>query len=232
MILLGPNGTGKSSLIDLINRNLYPIKEKNSSLKIFDKELINLWDLRKKISTVNNEIRKRINPEVKIFDLILSGLYGKYCLIRNKSERDIFLTENIINEINIDNLSQKRFSSLSEGEKQIVIIARALVNNPQILILDEPTVNLDYRSKFYVIDKINTLSKKNVNIFCITHDISMITKIYNRIIMLKDGKIIADGNQSKVLNTNNINRLYGIDVEVIYDRKAWNIYRKLENNNK
>ena len=60
----------------------------------------------------------------------------------------------------------------------------------------------------------------------------MITKIYNRIILLKDRTIIADGNQSKVLSTYNVNKLYGIDVEVIYDREAWHIYRNLENNNK
>ena len=227
VILIGPNGSGKSSLIELINRNLYPIKEKNAFIKIFNKELINLWELRKRISTVNFEIKNRINPNLKIFDLILSGLYGKYCLVKNKSESDIFLTENIINEIKIERLSQKSFSYLSEGEKQLALIARALINNPQILILDEPTANLDYKSKFYVIDQINALAKKNTKIFCTTHDISMITRIYDRIIMLKDRSIIADGNQSKVLNSFNINKLYDINVEVIHSKGRWNIYRKL-----
>jgi len=71
VILIGPNGSGKSSLIEIINRNLYPVVANESKLKIFDKELINLWELRNKISTVNNDIKNRINPNLQVFDLIL-----------------------------------------------------------------------------------------------------------------------------------------------------------------
>ena len=198
VILIGPNGSGKSSLIEIINRNLYPVVTNESKLKIFDKELVNLWELRNKISTVNNDIKNRINPNLQVFDLILSGLYGRYCFIKNKSERDSYKVEKIIKKMNISNLSKKYFSHLSDGEKQISLIARALIKKPDILILDEPIANLDYKSKFLVVDKINELSKLNTKIFCVTHDISTITKIYDRVIMLKDGKIIADGHQKTV----------------------------------
>ena len=223
VILIGPNGSGKSSLIEVINRNIYPVVDNNSILKIFDKELINLWELRKKISTVNNDIKNRINPNLKVFDLILSGLYGKYCFISKKSERDLYEVENIIRNMNICNLSKKNFSYLSDGEKQISLIARALIKKPDILILDEPIANLDYKSKFFVIDKINELSKLNTKIFCVTHDISMITKIYDRIIMLKDGEIIADGNQNNVINSANLKKLYGIDLEVVNNNGFWTV---------
>ena len=157
VILIGPNGSGKSSLIEVINRNIYPVITDESKLKIFDNELINLWELRKRISTVNNEIKNRINPNLKVFDLILSGLYGRYCSIPNKTEIDRFMVENILKNMNISNLSKKYFSFLSDGEKQISLIARALIKKPEILILDEPSANLDYKSKFFVIDKVNEL---------------------------------------------------------------------------
>ena len=194
-------------------------------MKIFDKELINLWELRKRISTVNNDIINRVNPNLQVFDLILSGLYGRYCFIKNKSERDSYKVEKIIKKMNISNLSKKYFSHLSDGEKQISLIARALIRKPDILILDEPIANLDYKSKFLVVDKINELSKLNTKIFCVTHDISTITKIYDRVIMLKDGKIIADGHQKTVLNSENLNNLYGIDVELTKNDGLWNISR-------
>ena len=124
--------------------------------------------------------------------------------------------------MNISNLSKKYFSYLSDGEKKISLIARALIKKPDILILDEPIANLDYKSKFFVIDKINELSLKT-KILCVTHDISTITKIYDRVIMLKEGKIIADGNQNKVINSVNLNKLYGIDVEVTKNNGHWNI---------
>jgi iron complex transport system ATP-binding protein len=225
VILIGPNGSGKSSLIELINRNIYPVIANESKLKIFDKELINIWELRKRISTVNNDIKNRINPNLQVFDLILSGLYGRYCCIQNKSERDSYKVDKIMKKMNISNLSKKYFSFLSDGEKQISLIARALIKKPDILILDEPIANLDYKSKFFVVDKINELSKLNTKILCVTHDISTITNVYDRVIMLKDGKIIADGNQNKVINNENLNKLYGIEVEVTKNNGLWNINR-------
>jgi len=225
VILIGPNGSGKSSLIELINRNIYPVVANESTLKIFDKELINLWELRKRISTVNNDIKNRINPNLQVFDLILSGLYGRYCFIQNKSDRDHYKVESLMENMNISNLSKKYFSYLSDGEKQISLIARALIIKPDILILDEPIANLDYKSKFFVVDKVNELSKLNTKILCVTHDISTITQIYDRVIMLKDGKIIADGDQNKVINSENLNKLYGIQVEVTKNNGLWNINR-------
>ena len=127
--------------------------------------------------------------------------------------------------MNISNLSKKYFSYLSDGEKKISLIARALIKKPDILILDEPNANLDYKSKFFVVDKINELSKINTRIFCVTHDISLITRIYDRVLMLKDGKIIADGNQNKVINSENLNKLYGIEVEVTKNNGLWDINR-------
>ena len=232
VILIGPNGSGKSSLIEIINRNLYPVVANESKLKIFDKELINLWELRNKISTVNNDIKNRINPNLQVFDLILSGLYGRYCYVQKKSERDSYKVEKIMKKMNISNLSKKNFSYLSDGEKQISLIARALIKKPDILILDEPVANLDYKSKFFVIDKINELSILNTKILCVTHNISMITSIYDRVIMLKAGKIIAEGNQQKVINSENLTKLYGIDLEVIKNNRYWTINRSLKNNYK
>ena len=122
VILIGPNGSGKSSLIEIINRNIYPVVANESKLKIFDKELINLWELRNKISTVNNDIKNRINPNLNVFDLILSGLYGRYCCVQNNSERDSLKVKKIMEKMNISNLSKKNFSYLSDGEKQISLL--------------------------------------------------------------------------------------------------------------
>ena len=225
VILIGPNGSGKSSLIEVINRSIYPVVSNKSTLKIFNKELINLWELRKRISTVNNDIKNRINPNLQVFDVILSGLHGRYCYISNKSEIDHFNVESIMKNMDIASLSKKKFSYLSDGEKQIALIARALIKKPDILILDEPSANLDYNSKFFLIDKINELSKLNTKILCVTHDISMITGIYDRVIMLKDGEIIADGDQNKVINSKNLNNLYSINIEVIKKNKYWILNR-------
>ena len=226
IVLIGPNGSGKSSLLNLINRNLYPVINKNTIFKIFNKELISIWELRKKISTVNHDLRTRVNPKLKVIDLIISGLYGKYCKIPYKSEEDILLVESLIEKMFIEELAEKSFSHLSEGEKQIVLSARALIKKPDFLILDEPIANLDLKSKFYVIDQINELAKLNSKIISITHDISMITEIYNRIIMIKDRIIIADGQQNEIINSKNLSNLFDINIDVVKYKGNWHIYRK------
>ena len=226
VILIGPNGSGKSSLLELINRTIYPVIKKGTVFKIFNEEHINIWELRKKISIVNYDVQTRINPKLKVFDLINSGLYGNYHKTSNKSENDNEAVENIINKMSITNLSQKQFLHLSEGEKKIVLIARALIKNPEIIILDEPIANLDLKSKFFIIDQIKEITQLNSKIVCITHDISMITEIYDRVIMLKDRMIIADGSQKETMNSKNINSLFDINIDLIKQNGVWHIYRK------
>ena len=113
IILIVPNGSGKSSLIELIHRNIYPVEQEGSVLKIFSKKLINIWEIRKKISTVNNEIMTRIAPELKVFELIISGLYGKYGQVYNKKDKDIDQAYELINKMSLKKISDIRFSYLS-----------------------------------------------------------------------------------------------------------------------
>ena len=225
VLILGPNGSGKSSIVDLINRNIYPLEKFNSSFKLFDKRLINIWDLRNKISTVNNDIKIRINPEIKVIDLIISGLYGKYCKIEEQNRNDEILAKELINQMLINNISNKNFGNLSDGEKQISLIARATINNPEILILDEPSINLDLSSKIILLNIIQESIKNGRKILCITHDLDMIAEYYDRIILLKDRKIIADGKPNQILNTKNINKLFNVKIGLLKHKNNWSISR-------
>ena len=225
VIILGPNGSGKSSIVELINRNLYPVEKDNTILKIFNKELIDIWELRANISTVNNEIKKRIYPKMKVIDLIISGLYGCYCKVNNSNESDMKLANNLIKSMSLQNIAEKEFFCLSDGEKQFALIARALIKNPLVLILDEPTINLDLKSQIFLIDKIQKLTKTGISILCITHDISLINKNFNRVIFLKDRKIVEDGNPYQIINSKNINNLFDVDINLKENVHGWDILR-------
>ena len=225
VLILGPNGSGKSSIIDLINRNIYPIERENLNFKILNKKLINIWELRRKINTVNNEIKSRINSHLKVHDLIISGLYGKYCYVNNPTSNDLEITKKLIHQMSLYKISMKEYGSLSEGEKQIAIIARAIVNKPKILILDEPSVNLDIKAKLFLIKKIIELTKNGITILCISHDIDMITENYSRVIFLKNREIIADGDPNEIINAKNINKLFDININVIKNSNKWSIIK-------
>ena len=225
IIILGPNGAGKSAIVDLINRNIYPIVKKDSYFRIFNDELIDIWKVRKYISTVNNEIKLRINKHLKVRDILLSGLYGKFCKINNPKIEDLIKVKELIEKMLLNDIADKRFGYLSDGEKQISIIARAIINNPKVLILDEPSVNIDLKSRIFLIKKIQDLSQLGISILCITHDISIITKDYNRVIFLKDREIIRDGKPSELMTNKNINQLFDIDIKLIENSNSWDICR-------
>ena len=225
IIILGPNGAGKSAIVDLINRNIYPIVKKDSYFRIFNEELIDIWKVRKYISTVNNEIKLRINKHLKVRDILLSGLYGKFCKINNPKIEDLIKVKELIEKMLLNDIADKKFGYLSDGEKQISIIARAIINNPKVLILDEPSVNIDLKSRIFLIKKIQDLSQLGISILCITHDISIITKDYNRVIFLKDREIIRDGKPSELMTNKNINQLFDIDIKLIENSNSWDICR-------
>ena len=225
IIILGPNGSGKSSIVDLINRNIYPLVEKESYFKIFNEELIDIWKVRKYISTVNNEIKLRINKDLKVKDVLLSGLYGRFCKINNPKIEELNKVKELIDKMFLNDIADKEFGYLSDGERQISIIARAIINNPKVLILDEPSVNLDLKSRIFLIEKIKNLSQLGICILCITHDISIITKDYSRLIFLKDREIIRDGKPSELMNSKNINQLFDIDIKLIENSNSWDVNR-------
>ena len=225
IIILGPNGAGKSAIVDLINRNIYPIVKKDSYFRIFNDELIDIWKVRKYISTVNNEIKLRINKHLKVRDILLSGLYGKFCKINNPKIEDLIKVKELIEKMLLNDIADKKFGYLSDGEKQISIIARAIINNPKVLILDEPSVNIDLKSRIFLIKKIQDLSQLGISILCITHDISIITKDYNRVIFLKDREIIRDGKPNELMTNKNINQLFDIDIKLIENSNSWDICR-------
>ena len=226
IIILGPNGSGKSSIVDLINRNIYPLVEKESYFKIFNEELIDIWKVRKYISTVNNEIKLRINKDLKVKDVLLSGIYGGFCKINNPKKEELNKVKILLDKMFLNDIADKEFGYLSDGERQISIIARAIINNPKVLILDEPSVNLDLKSRIFLIEKIKNLSQLGICILCITHDISIITKDYSRIIFLKDREIIRDGKPSELMNSKNINKLFDIDIKLIENSNSWDVYRE------
>jgi len=225
IVILGPNGSGKSSMVDLINRNIYPIVKKDSYFRIFNEELIDIWKVRKFISIVNNEIKFRISKDLKVKDVLLSGLYGRLCKIYNPKKEDLIKVNELIEKMYLNDIIDKKFGWLSDGEKQISIIARAIINNPKVLILDEPSVNIDLKSRIFLIKKIQNLTKSGICILCITHDISMVTKDYNRVIFLKDREIVRDGKPSELMNSENINQLFDVNIKLIEGRDSWDVYR-------
>jgi len=222
-VILGPNGSGKSTFLKLFNRSIYPINSRNSSLKLFNKENINIWDLRRKIGFLFKEMEQRVIKGVRLYDLIASGFSGtfnsRYSILLSETEKKKI--ENLINDWELNNIIDKEFKSLSDGQKRRALIARALVYEPSILVLDEPFCNLDIKSNFILNKNLNHLINNSLNIVYVTHSLESILTSTNRVILIKEGRIINDGKPNEIINSDILSDLFQISINVIKEGDYW-----------
>ena len=226
-VILGPNGSGKTTFLKLLNRSIYPITSFQSSFKLFNKENINIWDLRKRIGFLFKEMEQRVNNGVKLYDVISSGFSGifnsRYTNLL--SEREKIKINNLINEWDLSNIIDNDFQSLSDGQKRRALLARALVYEPSLLVLDEPFCNLDLKSNYILNKNINKLMNQSINIIYITHNLESILPKTNRVILMKEGKIINDGSPNELINTKILSDLFNISINVIEQEGYWRIHQ-------
>ena len=224
-VILGPNGSGKTTFLKLLNRSIYPITSHNSSFKLFNKENINIWDLRKRIGFLFKEMEQRVNNGVKLYDVISSGFSGifnsRYTNLL--SEKEKIKINNLINEWDLSNIIDNDFQSLSDGQKRRALLARALVYEPSLLVLDEPFCNLDLKSNYILNKNINKLINQSINIIYITHNLDSILPKTNRVILMKEGKIINDGSPNELIKTKMLSDLFNISINVIEQEGYWRI---------
>ena len=223
ILILGPNGSGKTTFLKLLNRSIYPIITSNSSLKLFNKENINIWDVRRKVGFLFKEMEQRVTNDVNLYDLIASGFSGtfnsRYSNLISKAESAII--ENLINEWELEKIIKKKFQSLSDGQKRRALLARAMVYEPDFLVLDEPFSNLDLKSNFILNKNINKQIDKSTNIVYVPHNIESILPKTNRVILIKEGKIINDGDPNSIINSKIVSDLFQISINVIKQDNYW-----------
>tara|TARA_Y100001968_G_C19399328_1_gene740155 strand:- start:297 stop:1064 length:768 start_codon:yes stop_codon:yes gene_type:complete len=226
--LIGPNGSGKSSIINLINRTIYPVVKDCSVLKVFEKSNINIWNLRSKIGFVNTDIQSRLKGNYKSIEIVLSGLEG---IIGNKkigilNKEHIYLAKDIMNKLALSHLANCYYGELSDGQKRKLLIARALINQPRVLILDEPNIGLDIKAQFTLLEIIEKLSSEGVTILVVTNNLEYINRLTTKLICMKSGKIFKQGSPSEIINSKLISDLYDSNVEVTSLNGYWRTFRR------
>ncbi len=208
-VVLGKNGSGKSTLFKNI---LGILKPNNGDIKLNDLDMINIKkDLRaKKISYVPQDITF---GSLSVFDSVLLGriTYFNYFV----KDEDIKIVNDIIHEMKLDKIALKNVNELSGGERQKVAIARALVQEPELIIFDEPTGNLDIYNEKLILDEAKKIVKnKNVSILISLHDLNLAYEFADEFYFIKEGKIIYQGDK-EVFNEENIKETFDLNVKLI-----------------
>jgi ABC-type molybdenum transport system, ATPase component/photorepair protein PhrA len=224
--IIGKNGSGKTTLIKLLRCEIYPYNDEWTPfvLKIFGEERWNVFTLRNKMGVVSMDLQNMFRDNTKVFEVIASGFFGSLDIFRN-----MHLTEAMMEKVNekaiimgIDELLDRDIGTLSLGEMRRALIARALVTEPMTLVLDEPMTGLDIvmSSKFRMMFDI--LIGIGVRVIMITHDLADIPESIGRVVMLKDGKVFADGKKEDLLTSETVSKLYDEPIKVENDN---GIYR-------
>jgi iron complex transport system ATP-binding protein len=210
--IVGPNGSGKSTLLRCIDGILGPQK---GSIRIEEKDTFHMS--RPARAKTFGYVPQEANhtPPATVFDTVLMG--RKPYIGWRIRERDKNITSRILRQLHLSEIAMKDINKLSGGQKQRVFIARALAQQPNILLLDEPTANLDLRHQLEVLQLLQSVSHQNITTLVAIHDLNLAAQYCSRFIMLREGKIFASGGK-EILNKENIEQLYDIKISIFEDK--------------
>jgi len=208
--VVGPNGAGKSTLIRCIDRILKP----QHGTILLDGQNINdmrQMELARKIGYIPQTTAQAFPATV--FDTVLMG--RRPHLGWRSCEKDTEKVLDMLQMLNIEEFAMRDINELSGGQRQKVFIARALTQEPDVLLLDEPTSNLDIRHQLEVMDIImNIVRDKGITAITAIHDLNLASRYANRMVMLSNGKIFSAGDPVSTLTAENIEHVYGVEVKV------------------
>ncbi|MBL7112544.1 MAG: ABC transporter ATP-binding protein [Bacteroidales bacterium] len=212
--VVGPNGSGKSTFLKCLDRLLKP---KEGSILIDGKSLDQYpgRDLAKKIGFVQQSAQSVFANTV--FNTVLLG--RKPYMNWRPGSNDEKITEDILKEFHLESLAMRSIDEISGGERQRVYIARAMAQQPEILLLDEPTSNLDIKYQFEIMELLKKVCRKEVTVIMAIHDLNLAIRYADQFILLKEGEILAMGNRD-IITEKNLEKLYSIKFQKITTRNT------------
>jgi iron complex transport system ATP-binding protein len=214
--ILGPNGCGKSTLIKTITRECYPLARSGSSLTILGHDTWNVFELRKLLGIVTNDLIATCTRNITGLEVVLSGFFSSIGLqpyhrvtgsMRQKARAVLELLE-------IPHLADREMDAISSGESRRILIGRALVHDPLALLLDEPTNSLDLHATLELRTILRKLAQSGTGILLVTHHLPDIIPEIDRLVFLRGGRVFADGGKAELLTAPRLAELFDVPVEL------------------
>jgi len=211
--ILGPNGSGKTTLFRCIAGLWAP---QRGDIVFESKSIVNLGhDKRAKIIAVVPQEHEPPFP-YSVFDVVLMGRSAHVDIFSTPSKKDYAKAEAAIAAVGIEHLKNQPYTKISGGERQLILIARAIAQDSPVMLFDEPTAHLDFRNQVLVLRKIREIiNEKQVIAIMTIHDPNLAMLYSDNIVMINGGSIVAYGKAEEVIDEKNLNRIYSMDVSVI-----------------
>ena len=215
--ILGPNGCGKSTLIKTITRECYPVVREGSSISILGRERWNIFELRSLLGIVSPDLLGACTTDATGRDVVLSGFFSSTRIFphHHPDPAQLALADRALERMGVAHLAGRSVARMSSGEAKRTLIARALVHDPRALLFDEPSNALDIAAQLQLRAAMRELAQSGIAILLVTHHVSEIIPEIERVILLRDGRIIADGRKDEVLTSERISGLFGIRLRIV-----------------
>jgi iron complex transport system ATP-binding protein len=214
--ILGPNGCGKSTLIKTITRECYPLAREESSMAILGRERWDVFELRNLLGIVSPDLLAACTTDATGRDVVLSGFFSSTRIFPHHQPDPEHLrrSEEALARLGISHLGDRCVMHMSSGEAKRTLIARALVHEPKTLLFDEPSNALDIGAQFQLRDTMRELAQSGLAILLVTHHVSEIIPEIERVILLRAGRVMADGAKDSILTEKNLQELFGVKVKL------------------
>lgn len=221
--ILGPNGSGKSTLIKALTRELYPRYPDLSRVRLWGREIWQLFELRSLLGIVTNDLVQACTRPYSALETVLSGFFSSIGIWPNHRVTPEMEARALgaLRLFDLDHLAARPLTEMSSGEVRRTVLARAIVHDPRALVLDEPSNSLDLRAQHEVREAMRRLAASGVTVILVTHHLSDVIPEIGRVILLDRGRIVFDGNKESALNPQRLSALFGVAVRV---QKADGLY--------
>lgn len=224
--VLGPNGCGKSTLIKAITCECYPIVSPRTRVRLLGRERWDISQLRQHLGVVEANLPGERSPVTRGIDAVVAGFFSASTLWPNLHVTDEMREKACValERMQAKHLESKLLGEMSAGEQRRIMIARALVHEPEMLLLDEPSNTLDIAAQRELREALRSLSGHGTGIIMVTHHLGDILPETNRVIMMREGRIFADGSKDELIDAERLGALFGTLVHVTHKDGYWSWY--------
>lgn len=224
--ILGPNGCGKSTLIKTIARECYPLARDGASMSILGRERWNIFELRSLLGIVSPDLLASCTTDATGRDVVLSGFFSSTRIFphHHPAPEHLVRTAAALERLGIAHLAERPVAQMSSGEAKRTLIARALVHDPQTLLFDEPSNALDIGAQLQLRETMRELAQSGLGILLVTHHVSEIIPEIERIVLLREGRILADGPKATILTGENLSQLFRAEVRLGQHEGYFHLY--------
>jgi iron complex transport system ATP-binding protein len=222
-IIIGPNGAGKTTLLQVASTMLFPTE---GTVEVLGEKLgdVNVFDLRPRIGLTSAALAERVPAGEKVIDLVLTAAYAIVGRWKEEYESaDVTRAVELLDALGCAHLIRRRFGTLSEGERKRVQIARSMMPDPELLLLDEPAAGLDLGGREDLVQRLSFLARdpKAPMMVLVTHHVEEVPDGFTHAMLLRRGSVLAAGPMAEVFTSRNLSRCFGLPLEIEYRQNRW-----------